>query len=246
MIVVGYYVFVHLPVSAWFPLSYPNSFWSILFRFCVNMYIRWVVWDCSWANFVHFWLLSACHTSIFSFPVNNLSKYQSTFTKLGMCSILWRSGFGLLTGKFLQFLTELSAPPHMTVFSFPHDNLNKYWFFTKFGIIIIIGFLINVQVQGQHPHQCAPFQIAGLLHAWQSSHQRYVCHEVDSRELPLSAVPLCQLVCALVLCRPGFELLIGKFYKFFTQLVVGYYIFMFLVFCLRCYTKMSSSNTLCW
>ena len=44
---------------------------------------------------------------------------------------------------------------------------------------IIIGFLINVQVQGQHPHQWAPFQIAGLLHAWQISHQisRYVYHE---------------------------------------------------------------------
>ena len=37
-------------------------------------------------------------------------------------------------------------------------------------IIIIIGFLINVQVQGQHPHQWAPFQVAGLLHAWQISH----------------------------------------------------------------------------
>ena len=45
--------------------------------------------------------------------------------------------------------------------------------------IYIIGFLINVQVQGQHPHQWAPFQIAGLLHAWQISHQisRYVYHE---------------------------------------------------------------------
>ena len=44
---------------------------------------------------------------------------------------------------------------------------------------IIIGFLINGQVQGQHPHQWAPFQIAGLLHAWQISHQisRYVYHE---------------------------------------------------------------------
>ena len=33
-----------------------------------------------------------------------------------------------------------------------------------------------MQVQGQHPHQWAPFQIAGLLHAWQISHQisRYV------------------------------------------------------------------------
>ena len=44
---------------------------------------------------------------------------------------------------------------------------------------IIIGFLINVQVKGQHPYQWAPFQIAGLLHAWQISHQisRYVYHE---------------------------------------------------------------------
>ena len=44
---------------------------------------------------------------------------------------------------------------------------------------IIVGFLINVQVQGQHPHQWAPFQIAVLLHALQISHQisRYVYHE---------------------------------------------------------------------
>ena len=44
---------------------------------------------------------------------------------------------------------------------------------------IIIGFLINVQVQGQHRHQWAPFQIAGLLHAWQISHQisTYFYHE---------------------------------------------------------------------
>ena len=36
-----------------------------------------------------------------------------------------------------------------------------------------------MQVQGQHPHQWAPFQIAGLLHVWQISHQisRYVYHE---------------------------------------------------------------------
>ena len=27
--------------------------------------------------------------------------------------------------------------------------------------IIIIGFLINVQVQGHHPHQWAPFQVTG-------------------------------------------------------------------------------------
>ena len=35
----------------------------------------------------------------------------------------------------------------------------------SYVIIIIIRFLINVQVQGQQPHQWSPFQIAGLLHA---------------------------------------------------------------------------------
>ena len=34
-------------------------------------------------------------------------------------------------------------------------------------------------MHGQHPHQWAPFQISGLLHVWQISHQisRYVYHE---------------------------------------------------------------------
>ena len=55
---------------------------------------------------------SVCHTSIhlpiFLFPNDN-SKCQWIFTKLGVCElILWRSGFGLLMGKFSQFLTNLS------------------------------------------------------------------------------------------------------------------------------------------
>ena len=46
-------------------------------------------------------------------------------------------------------------------------------------IININRFLINMQVQGQHPHQWAPFQVAGLLHVWQISYQisRYVYYE---------------------------------------------------------------------
>ena len=45
-------------------------------------------------------------------------------------------------------------------------------------IIIIIRFFINVQVQ-EHPQQWAPFQVAGLLHSWQISHQisRCLYHE---------------------------------------------------------------------
>ena len=44
-----------------------------------------------------------------SFQDDNLSKHQRIFTKLGMCIDLWKSGLGLLIGKFHQFLTELSA-----------------------------------------------------------------------------------------------------------------------------------------
>ena len=48
------------------------------------------------------------------------------------------SGFGLLIGKFRQFLTELSAR-HTPVFSFPDDNLRKCKStFTKLGMFIDI------------------------------------------------------------------------------------------------------------
>ena len=51
-----------------------------------------------------------------------------------------------------------------------------------------------MQVQGQHLHQWAPFQIAGLLHAWEISHQiSTYCMSimtVDGRELPLCNPPL--------------------------------------------------------
>ena len=50
-----------------------------------------------------------CPSICFSFPDDNLSKHQWIFTKLGMCIDLWRSGLGLLMGKFRQIFTELSA-----------------------------------------------------------------------------------------------------------------------------------------
>ena len=46
--------------------------------------------------------------------------------------ILWRSGLGLLMGKFRQILTELSARDTF-IFSFPDDNLGKdQWILAKF------------------------------------------------------------------------------------------------------------------
>ena len=56
-----------------------------------------------------------------------------------MCAlVLWRSGFGLLMGKFRQFMTKLSARD-TSVFSFLDDNFGKYqWIFTKLGMSINI------------------------------------------------------------------------------------------------------------
>ena len=66
-----------------------------------------------------------------------------------------------------------------------------------------------MQVQGQHLHQWAPFQIAGMLHVWQISHQisTYFFMRVDSPELPFSAIPRCQLLpCHLGPPRPMLSL----------------------------------------
>ena len=72
-----------------------------------------------------------------SFAVDNLSKNQWIFTKFGIL-IFWRSGLGLLLGKFHQILTELPAR-EMPIFSFLDDNSSKrQWIFTKLGMCIDI------------------------------------------------------------------------------------------------------------
>ena len=61
-------------------------------------------------------------------------------------------------------ISALSGAMVVMVFLFLHENI------IIIIIIIINGFLINLQVQGQHPHQWAPFKVAGLLYIWQISH----------------------------------------------------------------------------
>ena len=73
--------------------------------------------------------------SIFHFRMSNISGFSPNL----VCAlILWRSGLGLLMGKFRQILTELSARD-MPIFSFLDDNLSKrQWIFTKLGMCIDI------------------------------------------------------------------------------------------------------------
>ena len=52
---------------------------------------------------------SICHTSIFLFRMITSVNVNGFSRNLVCALILWRSGLGLLMGKFLQFFTELSA-----------------------------------------------------------------------------------------------------------------------------------------
>ena len=74
----------------------------------------------------------------FSFPDDNLSKHLWFSPNLVCALILWRSGLGLLMGKFHQSFTELSARD-TPIFLFPDNNLSKHqWIFTKLGMCIDI------------------------------------------------------------------------------------------------------------
>ena len=43
--------------------------------------------------------LSVCHIRVFSFPYDNLSKYQWIFTKLGLCIDIVKIWFGIANGQ---------------------------------------------------------------------------------------------------------------------------------------------------
>ena len=55
--------------------------------------------------------------SVFLCPDDNMSKCQWIFTKLSVCIDIVDIWFGVIMGKFCQFLTKLSAH-HMSEFSF--------------------------------------------------------------------------------------------------------------------------------
>ena len=81
---------------------------------------------------------SVVHPSVFRFRMITWVNINGFSPNLVCALILWRSGLGLLLGKFRQFLTELSARD-TPIFSFLDDNLSKLqWIFTKLGMCIDI------------------------------------------------------------------------------------------------------------
>ena len=73
-----------------------------------------------------------------SFPDDNLVNINGFSPNLVYALILWRSGLGLLMGKFHQILTELCARD-TPIFLFQDDDFSKRrWIFTKLGMCIDI------------------------------------------------------------------------------------------------------------
>ena len=67
---------------------------------------------------------SVVRPSIFRFWMITSVNINGFSPNLICALILWRSGLGLLMGKFRQIFTELSARDTL-IFSFPGDNLSK-------------------------------------------------------------------------------------------------------------------------
>ena len=73
--------------------------------------------------------LSAHDTSVVSFQDKNLCKFQWIFTKLDVCIDIGKIWFGLVLGKFRQFLTVISPR---------HDNVGILSFIVSVLILLII------------------------------------------------------------------------------------------------------------
>ena len=98
-------------------------------------------------KFRHFLQLSAYDTSMFSFPDENLSKYQWIYTNLGTCIAIVEFWFGIANGQIRQFLTAVSAG-NTFIFSFQDNNLSKsHQIFTQLDMCInIVEILFGIAI----------------------------------------------------------------------------------------------------
>ena len=116
-------------------------------------------------------------------------------------------GLVLLMGKFLQFLTELSARD-TPIFSFPDDNMSKHqWIFTKLGMCIdIVEIWFGI----------ANGQISSIFDSYLPETRSYFCFWTITRVNNKGFSP--KLLYALTLRRSGLGLLMAKFLQIFTEL----------------------------
>ena len=144
--ILGIYVFIHLSIWAHkcilVCLKIMDS--SVYFNenYFIDTQVSWIVWQKSWlmyfvlmqihkGTFVRMSFHPSVHpsihcTSICLSSIHNLDFWTITWVIISRFSpnlvcelILWRSGLGLLMGKFRQFLTELSVL-HTIVVGYSH------------------------------------------------------------------------------------------------------------------------------
>ena len=88
------------------------------------------------------------YLSVFLFTENNLVNINGFQPNLVCSLMLWRSGLGILMGKFCQFLTVICLPHICILFS--QDTLHKYqWIFIKLGMCIDIVKIWSLVANGQ-------------------------------------------------------------------------------------------------
>ena len=108
--------------------------------------------------------------------------------------ILYRSGLGLLMGKWPEFLTELSTRD-MSIFSLLDNNLSKYqWIFTKVGMCIdIMGIWFQI----------ANEQISSIFDSYLAATHPNFCFRTITWVNHNGFSP--NLMCALILFGIAFE-----------------------------------------
>ena len=79
--------------------------------------------------------LSAHKTSVFSFPDDNLSKYQWIFTKLGMCIDIVEICCGVADGQISSIFDRIICPP-----------LEVVWYY-RFTLLFSLAHYENTPIQ---------------------------------------------------------------------------------------------------
>ena len=123
--------------------------YDIMLAFCVSIHLSYVC------------LSKVC--PYFRFHTITWVNINGFSPNLVCALILWRSGLGMLMGKFPQFLPELSAHDR-SIFSFPDDNFSKcHWIFTKLFVCIdivkICIWIAGLQISSNFDRVVCPWHV---------------------------------------------------------------------------------------
>ena len=95
--------------------------------------------------------LSAHHTSVFLYPDDSMSEYQSIFTKLGMCIDIVEIMFGIANGKIFSIFRQLFACHRIVT-----GNYYCFTFFIWLKFCFLCSCFFFGMANSVDPHQTVP------------------------------------------------------------------------------------------